>query len=99
MKKQNKEKLMQKVEHSIERYNSTTKPGDFKKICRLRTCKATVYDSEYYLVLQSYNTLVAIIDKEDMTLYDFSRYVYGYTATTSQHITIRPVYMERGEIV
>jgi hypothetical protein len=29
---------------------------------------------------------VAIISKRDMALYDFSRYVYGYTSTTAQHI-------------
>ena len=29
---------------------------------------------------------MAVIDKCDMVMYDFSRYVYGYTATTSQHI-------------
>lgn len=86
MKKSEQREINTKVEHAIERYNSTTKQGDFKKICRLRTCKATVYESEHYLVLQSYNTVVAIIDKEDEALYDFSRYVYGYTATTAQHI-------------
>lgn len=86
MKKAEQRAINEKVEYAIERYNATTNPGDFEKICRLRTCQATVYKSKFYFVLQSYNTVVAIIDKEDMILYDFSRYVYGYTATTAQHI-------------
>ena len=38
-------------------------------------------------VLRSYSTIVAVIHKADMQLYDFSRYVYGYTATTARYIT------------
>lgn len=86
MKKAEQRAINTKVDHAIERYNAITKSGDLKKLCRLRTCKATVYESSSYLVLQSYNTVVAIIDKDNMELYDFSRYVYGYTATTSKHI-------------
>lgn len=86
MKKSEQRAINKKVEYAIERYNATTKSADLKKLCRLRTCQATVYESYFYLVLQSYNTVVAIIDKNDMALYDFSRYVYGYTATTAQHI-------------
>jgi hypothetical protein len=86
MKKAEQRAINKKVEYAIERYNATTKSGDLEKLCRLRTCQATVYGSDFYLVLQSYNTVVAIIDKGDMTLYDFSRYVYGYTATTAKHI-------------
>lgn len=86
MKKAEQRAINAKVEYAIERYNAITKPADFKKICRLRTCKAKVYESDFYLVLQSYNTVVAIIDKDNMVLYDFSRYVYGYTSTISQHI-------------
>ena len=64
--------------------------GDFK---RLRSCSAEVapvMDTEtgvlMYYVLRSYNTIVAAIDVSNDTLYDFLRYVYGYTATSAQHI-------------
>ena len=64
--------------------------GDFK---RLRSCSAEVApvtDTEtgvlMYYVLRSYNTIVAAIDVSNDTLYDFLRYVYGYTATSAQHI-------------
>ena len=38
-----------------------------------------------YYVLCSYCTIGAIIDTRTDTLYDFLRYVYGYTATSAQH--------------
>ena len=53
---------------------------------RLRTCKAIVYETENYYILRSYNTVVAVIDKAFDTLYDCLRVVYGYTATSAQHI-------------
>ena len=64
--------------------------GDFK---RLRSCSAEVapvMDAEtgelLYYVLRSYRTIVAAIDVSNDTLYDFLRYVYGYTSTSAQHI-------------
>ena len=60
---------------------------------RLRSCSADVapiIDCEtgelLYYVLRSYRTVVAAIDVRTDTLYDFLRYVYGYTATSAQHI-------------
>lgn len=59
----------------------------------LRSCSAEVapaIDNEtgeiLYYVLRSYHTIVAIIDIKTDTLYDFLRYVYGYTSTSAQHI-------------
>lgn len=54
---------------------------------RLRTCKAVVFDTGNYYVLQSYATLVACIDKRTNILYDMLRNVYGYTSTSAQHIS------------
>ena len=74
--------------NDIDRFCVT---GDFK---RLRSCSAEVapaMDTEtgelLYYVLRSYNTIVAAIDVRTDTLYDFLRYVYGYTATSAQHIS------------
>ena len=55
----------------------------------LRSCNATVLhykvdDGGVYL-LKSYDTIVAMVD-EDGDGIDFLRYVYGYTATSAQHI-------------
>lgn len=54
---------------------------------RLRTCKAYVSRIDKWLVLKSYNTIVAIIDCQTGVLYDFLRRVYGYTSTSAQHIS------------
>lgn len=61
---------------------------------QLRKCSASVapaVDKEtgevMYYVLRSYRTIVAAIDVRTDTLYDFLRYVYGYTATSVQHIS------------
>ena len=54
---------------------------------RLRSCSAVVISTKSYYLLKSYNTIIAGIDKETDTLYDFLRYVYGYTATSAQHIS------------
>lgn len=55
---------------------------------RLNSCQAgyTYTISENYIALKSYSTVVAAIDCRDGICYDFSRWVYGYTATTTQHI-------------
>lgn len=53
----------------------------------LNYCQASyAFTSGRYIVLKSYNTVVAAIDTRDGVCYDFSRWVYGYTATTTQHI-------------
>lgn len=61
---------------------------------KLRSCSATVADAVdpetgelLYHVLTSYRTVVAIIDTRTATMYDFLRYVHGYTATSAQHIS------------
>ena len=53
---------------------------------RLRSCSAMVYTTTNYYILRSYNTIIAVINKNTDALYDFLRIVYGYTATSSQHI-------------
>lgn len=61
---------------------------------KLRSCSATVAEAVdpetgelRYVVLRSYRTVVAVIDTRTSTLYDFLRYVYGYTATSAKHIS------------
>ena len=53
---------------------------------RLNHCQAWTQDFEGFTLLWSYNTAVAIYDKYTDTLYDILRAVYGYTATSAQHI-------------
>lgn len=62
-------------------------------VYRLNYCSAwyfratDMYSYDEYIVLQSYNTVVAIYNVTDNVLYDGLRYVYGYTATSAQHIS------------
>lgn len=54
---------------------------------RLRSCTAWVIKGEYGYYLQSYDTTIAFIPYDELVCYDFLRYVYGYTATSAQHIS------------
>ena len=83
-------KELQKIENDIvlqeiDKINADLKNG-VQFIRRLRTCNACVLASGNYYLLQSYNTIIAAADA-DGNLYDFLRYVYGYTATSAQHIS------------
>lgn len=53
---------------------------------RLRSCQAWTAETEHYIFLKSYQTIIAVIDKTTDTLYDVLRGVYGYTPTSAQHI-------------
>ncbi|MBO7731184.1 MAG: hypothetical protein J6S67_01475 [Methanobrevibacter sp.] len=70
----------------LQEWEIARKEIDHKCGVRLRSCTAWVYESENYYFLRSYNTIVAFIHKETKTCYDVLRYVYGYTATSAQHI-------------
>lgn len=54
---------------------------------RLRSCKAFTVETDNYIYLKSYKTIIAVIDKKSDTLYDLLRGVYGYTSTSAQHIS------------
>lgn len=54
---------------------------------QLRTCSAEVYETKDFIVLRSYNTIVAFYNKHTNEFFDVLRYVYGYTATSAQHIS------------
>ena len=59
------------------------KPSPWK---RLRSCSAEVLETPSFFILRSYNTVVAVIDKLTGNTWDVLRMVYGYTATSAQHI-------------
>lgn len=71
---------------AIDRFNDRPSTDILKHVERLRSCSADVYETNDYYVLRSYQTIIAIIDKETEMCYDFLRYVYGYTSTSAQHI-------------
>lgn len=57
-----------------------------KRCCRLYSCNAEIRECMGVLVLVSYDTPIAVLT-DDLSLYDCLRVVYGYTATSSQHIS------------
>ncbi len=57
-----------------------------KTVYRLRYCKAWVHETNNFYILRSYNTYVACIEKGTGNASDVLRNVYGYTATSAQHI-------------
>lgn len=71
------EEAQKRMNKEIQHYNGV----------RLRKCTAWVYESENFYSLRSYNTTVACIDKRTKICYDFLRMVYGFTSTSSQHIS------------
>ena len=91
MKKSEQLAINEQVLTLVNDFNTTNNyTGTFQ---RLRPCSAEVapvIDAEtgelLYYVLRSYRTIVAAIDVRTDTLYDFLRYVYGYTSTSAQHI-------------
>ena len=92
MKKSEQVAINEQVVSLVNRFNNTNNYALNWR--RLRSCSAEVapiIDCEtgelLYYVLRSYRTIVAAIDVRTDTLYDFLRYVYGYTATSAQHIS------------
>lgn len=77
------EKCVAAYEYAAHEFFDTPKD----RLGRLRNCSAEVFESENYIFLRSYNIMVAFIDKKDSVLYDVLRYVFGYTATSAQHIS------------
>ena len=57
-----------------------------KKRCKLYSCNAWIWEFHGILVLVSYDTPIAVY-AYNWSLYDCLRVVYGYTATSSQHIS------------
>ena len=53
---------------------------------RLRSCQAQVIETQNYYILQSYQTYVACISKENGECANVLRKVYGYTSSSAKHI-------------
>lgn len=87
MKKSEQKAINEFVLNEYRRFLEDYNPYNAVLIGRLRTCNAKVYYENGYYALVSYDTIVAFIDEESGDLFDVLRYVYGYTATSAQHIT------------
>ena len=54
---------------------------------KLRHCDAKVYETDNYFILQSFETLVAAIEKTTNEATDVLRYVYGFTRCSTRQIS------------
>lgn len=63
MKKSVQREINKKVEYELERYNGITEQWEIKEIGRLYKCQAFVYETDFYFVLRSYSTIVAVIQQ------------------------------------
>ena len=86
MKKAEQNRINEIVKNEYKKFDTEANHSGMQYIAKLRSCSAEVWASDSYYVLRSYNTIIAIIDKDGI-LYDFLRLVYGYTATSAQHIS------------
>lgn len=58
-----------------------------KRRIKLYSCNAEIWEYKGFLALVSYGTPIAVYTPDNATLYDCLRIVYGYTATSAQHIS------------
>lgn len=89
MKKQEQLSINSKIELAMDKYIEVfcnTPEYKMPPKVRLNHCQAWTQGFEGFTLLWSYNTAVAVYDKSTDTLYDILRAVYGYTATSAQHI-------------
>ena len=93
MKKSEQLAINEQVLNALTEFNNANVSTRSDLWKQLRSCSAEVspaIDNEtgevVYYVLRSYRTIVAIIDTRTGILYDFLRYVYGFTSTSAQHI-------------
>ena len=84
MKKSEQIEINAKVKAVVEDFYKNVEHTE--QVGRLRSCSAYVMRQGKYYYLVSYWTIIAVIDTTTDTLYDFLRMVYGYTATSAQHI-------------
>ena len=85
---QNQEKINRSVSQIAAANSRKEASTDFwRSSVPLRSSSAAVYFSGDYAYLRSYRTFVAAVNLKTGTGYDYLRKVYGYTATSAQHIS------------
>lgn len=78
------------IEQYIDELNAEVSVQGLEYCNRLRSCQAYVYKTKHFIILRSYDTIVAAVYKRTPTaapvFIDFLRLVYGYTSTSAKHI-------------
>ena len=71
----------------VNNYGHPDVKGSVWEIKQLYHCQAWIIHTDEGYYLKSYNTIIAYTPGYYDIVYDFLRYVYGYTATSAQHIS------------
>lgn len=92
------------VEEYIDEINAEISVNGLEYMGRLRKSQAYVYRTTHFIILRSYNTIVAAVYHRTPTaapvFIEFLRLVYGYTVTSAQHIAkFRHDYCRNCELV
>ena len=74
---------VENIVNDINALLSTSSPAAW---CRLYHCSAEWAQLGDWVLLRSYSTIVAAYNADTDEFFDFLRLVYGYTATSAQHI-------------
>lgn len=86
MKKKDQIEVNVYVENTINDINALLRTSSPPAWYRLHHCSAEWTQVGEWMLLRSYCTIVAAYNTETDELFDFLRLVYGYTATSAQHI-------------
>ena len=77
--------IVRKYNKFKETFEKSTGYGILTPWHRIAQKQAWTCEINGYKVLKSYNTIIAIIDKNG-TMYDFLDYVFGWTSTSTKHL-------------
>ena len=86
MKKNEQLEVNAYVENIVNDINALLRTSSPAAWCRLYHCSAEMAQIGDWMLLRSYSTIVAAYNPVTDELFDFLRLVYGYTATSAQHI-------------
>lgn len=88
MKKNEQIEVNTYIENIVNDINAIIRTSDTPiKWERLYHCSAEIRTVGDWILLRSYSTIVAAYNCATDELFDFLRMVYGYTATSAQHIS------------
>lgn len=87
MKKNEQVEINNYVENTVNDINALLRTYDAPiKWYQLYRCSADTCAVGDWILLRSYSTIVAAYNVNTGEMFDFLRLVYGYTATSAQHI-------------
>lgn len=77
------EKVNEKVLSAYKVFDESFYPEHLRPF---RSCHAQIGWNDKYIALYSFGTMVCFYERSTGNFFDVLRYVYGYTATSNQHI-------------